>query len=364
MGADWNVIVTTPRMYISGTTVLERPESRRTVFADGAGEGMRDGVDIELSHWVPNHTPAKFKADTSTEICMNFVLSRELEYDLVVNNHADVDGLLSVFTLLHPEVALLHRGTIVSAAQMGDFWGWGETPAQVLFQSLTKQIDALTSDDADPQIVYERCVSHIRDVIARGFRDRDVEESLAPLTRSVEWISQEKVQRRVYHYRFAHYAVPRNLYGSRLEAALRVPQFNEYISEALLFWPHARARWDREKVQLVSVETDKGWYHDLWYPSYLWAETPNSWRPAGLDFTGNSNGYNLSYAPLDAAARNLQTHEQSGATWRVEADFSLMSSTIGRGYPVVMSAVNDQGPALSSLSPDFVAERLAAIDWS
>jgi hypothetical protein len=352
------------RLYIAGTKLIERPESRRTIFADGAGDGMRDGIDVELSHWVPNHTPAKFKADTSTEICMNFVLARELDYDLVVNNHADVDGILSVFTLLYPDVALPHRATIVSAAQMGDFWGWGETPAQVLFQSLTRQIDALTEAGVDPQIVYEQCVAHIRGVIARGFRDPDIEESLAPLMRSVDWIAQAKVQRRVYHHRFVHYVVPASVCGTRLEAALRVPQFNQIISDEVLFWPHARARWDREKVQLVSVQTAEGSYHDLWYPAYLWAETPNSWRTPGLDFTGNSNGYKLAYPPLEAAARDLQKHERNSATWRVEKDFSLMSSTIGRGYPVVLSTLNNQGPARSSLSPHVVAERLAEIDWS
>jgi hypothetical protein len=359
-----NVWMSPMHLFISGTKLIERPQSRRTVFADGAGDGLRDGTDVELSHWVPNRTPARFKADTSTEICMNFVLSREVEYDLVVNNHADVDGVLSVFTLLHPEVALSNRATIVSAAEMGDFWAWGETSAQVLFQSLTKQIDTLTDADTDPQIVYERCLAHVHDVIARGFRDRDVEESLAPLTRSVEWISQSKVDRRVHHHRFAHYVLPRQLYGSRLDAALRVPRFNQLISEHVLFWPHARARWDREKVQLVSVEADEGWYHDLWYPGYLWAETPNSWRTPGLDFTGDSNGCKLSYPPLEAAAGDLQEQERNGATWSIEADFSLMSPMIGRGYPVVLSTMSDQGPAPSSLSADVVAARLAEIAWS
>ena len=259
---------------------------------------MRDGVDLELSHWVPNRTPGKFKADTSTEICMNFVESRELDYDLVVNNHADVDGLLSVFTLLNPEAALAHRAILVSAAQMGDFWGWGELPAQVLFQSLTKQIDALTAESADPQVIYERCLKHVDSVIERGFVDHDIEETLRPLTRSVEWISQAKITRRVHHHRFVHYAVPRDLCANRLDAALRVPQFNALISDDVLFWPQARARWDGERVQLVSIETSEGWHHDVWYPSYLWAETPNSWRAPGLDFTGNSNGYKLSLCAL------------------------------------------------------------------
>ncbi len=151
--------------------MTERPESRRTIFADGASEGLREGIDLELSHWVPNRTPANFKADTSTEICMNFVASGDLDYDLVVNNHADVDGVLSVFTLLHPATALAHRPTIVSAAQMGDFWGWGEHEAQVLFQSLSEQVDALTNANADPQVVYERCLDHTHRVIDDGFSD-------------------------------------------------------------------------------------------------------------------------------------------------------------------------------------------------
>ncbi len=248
-------------MYIAGTTILARPDSRRSIFADGGSDpSMREGIDLELSHWVPNRTPAKFKADTSTEICMNFVASRELEYDLVVNNHADVDGILSVFTLLHPDIALAHRATIVSAAHIGDFWAWGEPAAQVLFQSLTTQIDALTTDGADPQIIYERSLAHIDSVIERGFVDHDIEETLRPLTRSVEWISQAKIKRRVHHDRFVHYAVPRDLCANRWDAALRVPQFNALISDDVLFWPQARARWDREKVQLVSIETSEGWY--------------------------------------------------------------------------------------------------------
>jgi hypothetical protein len=213
-------------------------------------------------------------------------------------------------------------------------------------------------------MVYERCVAHVRDVISRGFRDRDVEESLAPLTRSIEWISRATVERRVHHHRFVHYAVPQQLYGSRLAAALRVPRFNELISEDVLFWPQARARWDREKVQLVSVETDQGWYHDVWYPSYLWAETPDSWRTGGLHFSGDSNGYRISYPPLDEAALDLQKQEKNDATWRVESNFSLMSPTTGRGYPIVLSTMNEQRPAPSSLSPDSVAVRLAEIDWN
>jgi len=349
-----------PGVYVEGTKLLERPESRRTVFADGTSEsGFREGTDVELSHWIPNRTPPRFKADTSTEICMNFVAATHTDYDLVVNNHADVDGILSVFTLLHPATALAHRSTIVAAAGMGDFWGWGDTESQVLFQSLTKYVDALTGAGADPQFIYERCLKHVDGVIGRGFSDPDIEKSLAPLKRSVDLIVQGIAKRREYHDRFVHYELPLDLCKDNIEAALRVPTFNAAISDEVLFWPQARARWDREKVQLTSVESANGWYYDLWYPSYLWAETPDSWRAPGLDLRGDSNGYKLSFAPLTAAVRDLQARERNDVAWRTEPVFSLLSPAVMRGYPVVLSVMRGDTAAPSSLSHDVVAGRLA-----
>jgi hypothetical protein len=83
--------MTTPRLHILGTKTRERPSSVRTIFADGSADrSLRTGVDLELSHWYPNRTPESYKADTSTEICMNFVASADVNFDLVINNHADV----------------------------------------------------------------------------------------------------------------------------------------------------------------------------------------------------------------------------------------------------------------------------------
>ena len=39
------------------------PDSRATIFCDGsADESFRRGVDVELSHWIPNRTPGEFRA--------------------------------------------------------------------------------------------------------------------------------------------------------------------------------------------------------------------------------------------------------------------------------------------------------------
>src|SRR5438876_7457778 len=81
---------------------------------------------IHFSHWKGNETPASVKADTSTEIALNVVVSssrNELTkgIDLVTNNHFDTDGVLSVWTMLNGERALPLRNKLIAAAEAGDF---------------------------------------------------------------------------------------------------------------------------------------------------------------------------------------------------------------------------------------------------
>src|SRR6185369_11828498 len=81
---------------------------------------------IHFSHWQGNQTPAELKADTSTEIALNLVASPRQDeltggIDLVVNNHFDTDGVLSVWTVLTGERALAHRDRLIAAAEAGDF---------------------------------------------------------------------------------------------------------------------------------------------------------------------------------------------------------------------------------------------------
>src|SRR5215211_8437144 len=81
---------------------------------------------IHFSHWEGNETPRELKADTSTEIALNLVSSRQRDsftqgIDLVTNNHFDCDGVLSVWTVLNGERALEFRDLLIAAAEAGDF---------------------------------------------------------------------------------------------------------------------------------------------------------------------------------------------------------------------------------------------------
>jgi hypothetical protein len=338
-----------------------RPSADGVIYCDGGTDDLfRVGVDLELSHWIPNQTPERFKADTSTEICLSFVASGDRRFELVVNNHADVDGVLAVFTLVAGEWALAHRRTLTQAAHMGDFWGWGEPPAQALFQTLTILVRKLQAEKVDASVLYRRCFDHVFAFLS-GESAPAAEPGLAALGDSVALVERGDVARKVLGERFAHYVIPRRVVGRDLPRALRVPGFNVPISSECLLWPHARARFDRERVHLVSVEAEVGWYHDLWYPGYAWADTPRSWRPAGLRAQGDSNTHVLDHPALAAAVDLLAGLERASGQWTLARGLTPFSALEGRGFPVVLSFVADGAPRASSLEPELVAERLARV---
>lgn len=85
----------------------ETCEGRSTICVDG----LVKGVDLQLSHWTNNETPDHLYADLSTEIALKFAAGEGASDPrwadaVVVNNHYDTDGVLSVFALLHPQVLI------------------------------------------------------------------------------------------------------------------------------------------------------------------------------------------------------------------------------------------------------------------
>jgi hypothetical protein len=351
-----------PHFFITGSQA-ERPASQKTIFADGSADATyRPGVDMELSHWLPNRTPAAYKADTSTEICMNFVAEQSTEgWDLAINNHLDVDGVLSIFTLVHNEFALQHRDTIVGAAQMGDFWAWGEQQVQVLFQGLTLFFMRLKQEKVDIREIYERCFEQVFTLI-EGARSEEpqIREGLEALQRSLARVESGEIGREVYGERFALYTIPAELAQTDLQKALLVPPFNAPLAEMMWLLPTVRDKFDHEKVHVVATEGVGGWYYDLWYPGYMWAETPNSWQAPGFSFSGSTNGHYYGYEPLNEVVARLQAQEQGKGTWTLATQLSPFSSIRGRNFPVVLSFVSDEGqPAVSSQAPQDVSQMLA-----
>lgn len=101
----------------------ENDTGRPTVSCDGRIPG---GVSLELTHWTDNETPNELYADTSTEMALKFAkLSSDYLPDaLILNNHYDTDGVLSVWACLHPTQALEYATLLKQGAEAGDFGEW------------------------------------------------------------------------------------------------------------------------------------------------------------------------------------------------------------------------------------------------
>ena len=79
---------------------------------------------FELSHWPGNRTPPSYRADTSTESVIRYLRDVDAVRPAVSKvscDHYDVDGLLSVWSLIHQEHALERATDLVAAATAGDF---------------------------------------------------------------------------------------------------------------------------------------------------------------------------------------------------------------------------------------------------
>ena len=334
---------------------IARPNAAQIIFCDGTGGNMFCAeTDLELSHWRPNRTPAEYRAGTSTEICFRFLDNPQSgKWTVAINNHVDVDGILSVYVLVHSDHALAHRQTIIEAADMGDFWGWGELPAQRLFQGLTR----LMNSGEEGKEIYAEAFRRIPGLIDGTDPEcSQIEESLAPLQAGNELVERGRITRSLVGHRLAHYVVPLAVVGDDDARASYVPDFNEAISENAILWPHVRARHDDERVCLVSVERTNGWFHDLWFPGYLWADTEGKWLVPGVSYHDGMGSYDIQNERLVAAFENLQQQEAASGKWGLGGTKLPFGEELQERFPLAGRFLDAQGePAVSGLSQAQVA---------
>jgi hypothetical protein len=116
-------------------------------------DGLVPGASLDLTHWQGNKTPSQFKADTSTEIALNFVASSRATSEwadaVVVNNHFDTDGILSIWTLLELERALSHRNLLIAAAEAGDFDEWPRDDRGLWLDASIRALGSAADDDGE-----------------------------------------------------------------------------------------------------------------------------------------------------------------------------------------------------------------------
>ena len=155
--------------------------ARRFEFVEGSYEGVAPaiscdglvaGASLDLTHWQGNRTPRRYKADTSTEIALNFVSSPEASEQwaeaVVINNHFDTDGVLAAWALLESERALADRGLLIAAAEAGDFDEWPALERGLWLDAAIRALGAGASDDG---AAYRQVLPGLGDLI-RGIDGR------------------------------------------------------------------------------------------------------------------------------------------------------------------------------------------------
>jgi hypothetical protein len=238
---------------------------------------------IHFSHWEGNRTPPEVKADTSTEIALNLVGSKNFErltqgVELVTNNHFDTDGVLSIWTVLAGERALDLKSDLIAAAEAGDFSAY--TNERAVRASIVIQ-------GSDQPIEGEEAGSPL----ARHLAGEAVEDD----ARAYELVLPEV--ERVLRHTDAYEPLWRdawNLIEASLESFARgASKVEEHADVSLsvvtlapeLFGPHgfkptrhaapftAITRHARGQVYLIATPLQDGWSYRVDYPYYSWAET-------------------------------------------------------------------------------------------
>lgn len=332
-----------------------RPPSQRSVYCDGSHDALwREGQDLELSHWVPNVTATRWKADTSTGVALRFLdAGAPGGYDLVVNDHVDTDGLLASLVLLHPERALPHRELLLQVAAMGDFAAWGEPAAQLLYQALVLERLRGQAAGADALDLALHLHRWLLDTLDRppAPQAAPADPGVLALQRAVDAVEQGRIQRQLLGDRLVHYQVPLAL-GAQADADVDQPPLDRPLHAQAVLPPQARARLDAQRLQILSIERGAGrWTHELLWPSYAWADTVTLWRPPGLRSTGQENAYRFELPLLQQAVLLLDRRETAPGRWCLASALSVFESLPGRHFPVVLSFLHQGAAAASALPP-------------
>lgn len=304
-------------------SALAPAQRSAAVACDGLCE-----AGLQLSHWKGNRTPARFKADLSTEMALAFAESEERsQYRYATNNHYDADGVLSLFACIDPEHALPQRDLLVKAAAFGDFQHGDDEEALKLAATL----DGL----AGPKSPLAAKLAHLPDPGAAV-----TEEALRLLPTLASDLPRYEV---LWEDELGWFRVSRDALRSQ---ELRITE----LPKALL----TVAEWDAEAhpavvdramhgdLVLHVIEGEHGFRYRADWRYYSWAETVSPQRPpiASLD--------------LEKLCLPLNSLETNGrGRW-------MTQGYQGQGMTEALRFTTPVGEGLEShLQPTEVVQRLA-----
>ncbi|MBI5495245.1 MAG: hypothetical protein HY904_09450 [Deltaproteobacteria bacterium] len=344
-----------------------RPDAGRLIAVDGARDPMLlAGRDVELGHWRGHRTPQAWRADTATGAALRYVSERNAdEGDVALTGHMAVDAILAAFVLVQPELALNHGTNLALCSEVGDFWSWASPEVLVLYEAVNRRMRRGLREKEDANSVCRGCFGVVERYLGGlGRDDSEAREAVELLNAQVALVEDGGIQRRVPTERLATYLLPASVVSTRLAEALFIPQFDAPLRDGALLSPRVRARLDAQRVVLVSVEAQGGWFHDVWFPGHAWAEAPSLWTPPGISRGTADHELRFHLPELARAADGLQAEERNPVFWAVPEKVYPFQGPAKRGrkFPVVTSVLSEAlEPSPSSLHPQRVAAALQAV---
>lgn len=157
-----------------------------------------------LSHWPGNRTPPEWKADLSTGIALNFARAPDArretflgDAELVLNDHYDTDGFLSMLAVVRPDLALAREELCLAAAATGDFGAWHGRRAFAIDRIVANLAAPCSPVAAEFAGVRgpERSLARYRWLVANAARVLDEPDSLAACWRDECGLAYDELAR-------------------------------------------------------------------------------------------------------------------------------------------------------------------------
>lgn len=296
----------------------------RNIIVDGAAQ---EDTVLTLSHWPGSGTPAAFRADTSTEIVLNYLATpgAKKQYaprvTVVSNNHFDEDGLCAVWALLNPKLALQQRDLLVDVATAGDFSTYRRPQAaKVVFTirsyadpEVSPMVDELQDDDGTGSARYLALLPLLEDFMEETDRYGPYWDE--------EWSAMLQSKTLMVMGQMELHEVP--------HVDLAVAQAPEALHPMVLYN-------NTERLRVLTALP--GGYYCLRYRYETWVQ-----------FTSRPVMPRIDLAPL---LPRLQELEQERVQWTFEGNSVIMPTLQPRGP--------DGHPAPSSLSLEALLDELIA----
>lgn len=297
---------------------------RPNIIVDGAAQ---EDTVLSLSHWPGSDTPPQFRADTSTEIVLNYLAQPEARKQyapgvrVVSNNHFDEDGLCALWAMLHPKEALERRELLIDVARAGDFDNYRRPQAAKVVFTIRSYADAETSpvveklgrDDGSGSDRYQALLP-----LLAGFLDDT--DDYGPFW-STEWATMLKSRTAMVMGQVELHEIPR--------VDLAVAQTDEPLHPMVLY---------NQTERLRVLTARPGGHYCLRYRYETWVQFASREVMPRVDLT-----------PL---LPRLQELEREAVQWTFEGNASFR--------PTLQPLGSDGQPAASSLDLETLVDELTA----